>query len=155
LADSEEAAVSEATAKYVEARQAVDKAKKRKINRSPQEKRALELMRKEADRYGVQLENDGEGGLPSSLVLRVMRRDKYRCKACGKRRPAPISVHHKGGIVESEWLDSKGHKNEPSNIVTICTKCHDKIHTKARDEGVDSSQVKPAGDDYKGQHGHD
>ena len=118
-----------------------------------QEYHALELMRREAKRKGVELENDGEGGLPPGLVLRVMRRDKYKCKAHGGR-DKPISVHHKGGIVDSEWLSQKGHHNDENNLVTICVDCHNKLHNEARSKGTDSSQVKPSGDDYKGQHGH-
>ncbi len=146
--------MSEDVARYIKARKAADSKKKREVNNSPQERRALDLLRKEADKYGVELENDGEGGLPSSLVLKVMRRDKYKCKRHGGR-DKPITVHHKGGIVESKWLDTKGHTNDPNNIVTLCVDCHDDIHNKARKEGDDASQVKPSGDQYKGQGGHD
>ncbi len=133
--------MSEAVARFVKTRRAADKGRQREHQRPPQEKRALELLRKEADKYGAELENDGEGGLPASLVLRVMRRDKYRCKRCGRRRGADITVHHVGGIVESEWLSNKGHSNDPNNIVTLCAKCHDSLHEEARKKGTDSSQV--------------
>lgn len=147
--------MSEVVQRFVKAKQATGKSGQREQQRrSPKEQRALDLMRREADRYGVELENDGEGGLPSSLVLAVMRRDRYRCKKCGKRKGATITVHHKGGIVESEWLSNKGHTNDPNNIVTLCIGCHDEEHDEAREKGVDSSQIKPKGDAFKGQHGH-
>jgi len=83
-----------------------------------------------------------------------MKRDGYQCKVCGemgdKYANGGIGVHHKGGIVESKWLSKKGHSNNPNNIVTICNRCHDQLHQKARAEGRDSSQVEPEGD----QHGH-
>jgi 5-methylcytosine-specific restriction endonuclease McrA len=141
--------MSEVSANFVKARRRAGKGEQQ---RSPGEQKALDTMRREADRWGVTLENDGEGGLPSSLVLRVMRRDKYRCKRHGGR-DKPLTVHHKGGIIESKWLDTKGHQNDPNNIVTLCTDCHDDIHEKARKEGVDSSQKTAAGD--KGDPKHD
>lgn len=119
----------------------------------PHEKNALAKLQAEAKAKGATLANGGKGGLPPSLVLGVFRRDKYACKRCGKQKD--LSVHHKGGIVESKWLSKKGHKNDPNNISVICTKCHDAIHQEAKREGNDSSQKKPAGDDFKGQHGHD
>lgn len=109
-----------------------------------QEQAALDKLHQEAEEVGTDLASDGKGGLPPSLVLGVMRRDKYRCKRCGSQKG--ISVHHKGGIVESKWLSSKGHHNDANNLVTICEACHDAIHEEAREEGVDSSQVTPKGD---------
>lgn len=108
------------------------------------EKKALKRLREEAELRGATLATGGKGGLPSSLVLGIMRRDKYRCKVCGTRKG--LSIHHKGGVVESKWLSKQGHKLTPENLVTICTPCHDRVHNKAREEGVDSSQVTPEGD---------
>lgn len=121
--------------------------------RTPQERAALMTLRSEARKNGAQLATGGKGGLPSTLVLAVMRRDGYHCKACGLKEN--LSIHHKGGIVESEWLSKKGHKLEKNNLVTICQSCHDRIHNKAREEGVDSSQVLPEADkgDARRDHG--
>lgn len=119
----------------------------------PDESRALGTLQREAKDQGAELANGGKGGLPPSLVLGVFRRDKYHCKKCGLKKN--LGVHHKGGIVESKWLSKKGHHNDPNNVVVMCGKCHDDIHQQAKKEGVDASQVKPAGDDFKGQHGHD
>lgn len=105
---------------------------------------ALQKLRSEARSKGTVLANGGKGGLPSSLVLNVMRRDDYQCKMCGTRHN--VSVHHKGGIVESRWLSRKGHSNVPNNLVSMCLKCHDIVHQKAKAAGTDSSQVTPEGD---------
>jgi 5-methylcytosine-specific restriction endonuclease McrA len=117
---------------------------------SREERRSLQLIRQEARAAGSELKSNGKGGLSPSLVLGVMRRDEYTCKVCGqkgnKAENGGIEVHHKGGIVESKWLSEKGHKNVKNNLVTICVACHDRIHNKAREEGVDSSQVEPEGD---------
>jgi len=108
------------------------------------EQKALGLLRREAERAGATLARDGEGGLPPSLVLHVMRRDKFTCKRCGKQ--ADLIVHHKGGIVRSSKLSAMGHRNVPQNIVTVCEPCEDAQHAQAREDGVDSSQVQPEGD---------
>jgi len=124
---------------------------------SAEEKLELKRLQKEAKQAGAILKSDGKGGLPPSLVHTVMRRDKYRCKIHGDHGEGDyggLEVHHKGGVVESEWLSRKGHKNVPNNLVTLCNKAHNDIHNKAREDGVDSSQVKPEGDDGFGKGGH-
>jgi hypothetical protein len=117
----------------------------------PGERKALWKLRQEAKDLGSQLTSGGKGGLPPSLVLGVMRRDKYRCKTCGElgdvEENGGIGIHHKGGIVASKWLSSKGHSNDPNNLVTICGRCHDKEHEEAREEGDDSSQVTAEADE--------
>lgn len=110
----------------------------------PGEEKALAKLQREAKQNGATLATGGKGGLPPSLVLGVMRRDKYRCKTCGTKKN--ISMHHKGGIVRSKWLSEMGHSNDPANLVTICPTCHDKEHEQARKDGVDSSQITPEGD---------
>lgn len=124
--------------------------KKAKAERKPrpplsaEERLALRRMREEAQDSGARLRHAGRGGLSPSLVRAVMRRDEYRCKVHGDRGEGEcggLEVHHKGGVVESEWLSRKGHKNEKQNLVTLCHKAHDEIHDRARADGTDSSQV--------------
>jgi hypothetical protein len=121
--------------------------------KDPAQKKALETIRREAADAGSDLASGGEGGLPSDLVLAVMRRDKYTCKTCGQKGNLDkggnggLSVHHKGGIPDSVWLSNKGHQNDVNNIVSICQTCHNKQHQEAKAKGVDSSQVTPAGDE--------
>jgi excisionase family DNA binding protein len=51
------------------------------------------------------------------LVRRaVIVRDNYTCQECGGREM--ITVHHKDGTS----------RNEPENLITLCQKCHAKIH---------------------------
>lgn len=102
---------------------------------SAEEAGALRALRQEARAAGTELQGGGKGGLPSSLVLNVMRRDGFACKLCGGRKQ--IGVHHKGGIPASAWLRRKGHDNVPNNLVTVCDDCHDRLHETARAEGVD------------------
>jgi len=121
--------MSEALAKVM-------RAKKGEQREPPQsEQRALENLRQEAKDAGATLANNGEGGLPSSLVLGTMRRDEWKCKKCG--RQADLSVHHKGHLENpvSRWLKKKGKSNDENNITTICANCHDDIHNEDRERG--------------------
>lgn len=106
---------------------------------SPDEQNTLKILRREARRKGATLATGGKGGLPPSLVLGVMRRDEYECKVCGTQEM--ISIHHKGGIWSSPKMFRRGHSNQPNNLVTICVECHDALHDKARDAGIDSSSA--------------
>jgi ribosomal protein S27AE len=115
-----------------------DRSKERDLN--PAEQAALDRVQAEARDAGATLLTGGKGGLPPSLVLGVMRRDRYRCKRCGGSEG--LSMHHKGGILSSAWLAKKGHSMDLNNLATICGKCHDAMHAEARKGGVDSSQQK-------------
>jgi 5-methylcytosine-specific restriction endonuclease McrA len=100
-----------------------------------QERYALKKLQREAKDAGAELASNGEGGLPPSLVLGVMRRDGYRCKGCGEQKM--LGVHHKGHLENppSKWLAAKGRANDPNNIVTLCTSCHDRVHERDREAG--------------------
>lgn len=115
---------------------------------SPQESKDLGTLRSEAKKAGSFLATGGKGGLSPTLVLQVMRRDKFTCKACGKKGTPDngITVHHRGGIIASQSLSDKGHESKPNNVVTLCEHCHDNMHEKARKLGIDATQVTPAAD---------
>ena len=115
---------------------------------SPQDHRALSTLQTEAAKAGSVLASNGKGGLPPPLVLNVMRRDKFTCKECGKKgtKNNGLTVHHLGGLTPTKELNEQGHENKPGNIVSVCEKCHDRIHKKATALGIDSRQVTPAGD---------
>ena len=145
--------MSEALAKLANARKS-DRPKRDDL--SPDDAAELAKLQKEAKRANAYLASGGKGGLDPHLAHAVFKRDKYRCKQCGTRGRSHngLTLHHKGGIVSSERESRAGHKNELSNIVTICERCHDTDHKKARKEGIDSSQVLPKGDkDTKRDHG--
>ena len=122
------------------------------------EQKALVALQREAKKAGATLANGpdgpGTGGLPSSLVLGIFRRDadargRFACKACGGHgeRGNGLSVHHKGGDARSRWLSKMGHRTVPENFAVLCERCHDAVHRKAREDGTDSSQVTPKGDE--------
>jgi 5-methylcytosine-specific restriction endonuclease McrA len=98
-----------------------------------EENAALRVIRKEAHQRGASLHSGGKGGLPSTLVLGVFRRDEWKCKKCGGQ--TDLLVHHKAGLDApiSRWLLRKGKSNTPNNIVTLCARCHDCIHDEDRE----------------------
>lgn len=54
-----------------------------------------------------------------SLRQRVLRRDSWRCQACGAT--SNLEVHH---------LEFRSHTGEDSeqNLITLCSACHAAIH---------------------------
>ena len=49
-----------------------------------------------------------------------LKRDKHKCKMCGSRKS--LQVHH---IIE--YSKSRALREELSNLITLCTKCHKSI----------------------------
>ena len=54
-----------------------------------------------------------------SLRQQVLRRDGWRCQACGTM--SNLEVHHK------EFRSHSGQDAE-ENLITLCTKCHACLH---------------------------
>ena len=68
--------------------------------------------------------------IPDPVKRKVLRRDKYTCQKCGwshdmwnRSDPRHLELHHKKHHVD-------GGKNDEENLITICTVCHDEIHSK-------------------------
>ena len=95
---------------------------------NPDEYMALRKLRLESHAAGAVLANTGRGGLPSSLVLGVMRRDGYRCVKCSSANR--LTVHHIGGVdnPSSDFARRMGKRNTPENLAVVCEPCHDQIH---------------------------
>jgi len=58
---------------------------------------------------------------------RVYRRDNYTCKNCGVRG-VELHTHH---VVPLK----SGGSNNPGNLITLCRRCHRKIHPHMKDKG--------------------
>lgn len=104
---------------------------------SPEERKALARLQREARENGAVLTTDGKGGLPPSLVLGVFRRDGYQCKVHGDRGEGDfggLQLHHIGGVdaPTSRWMQTKGHSNDPNNLVVLCALAHDSVHDDDR-----------------------
>jgi hypothetical protein len=78
---------------------------------------------------GVQYQNGRKKGYANSQEY-VLCRDKHTCQLCGNTK-GNLHVHH---VI---WASQKGGDN-PENLITLCAKCHEKVH---RHEKVDA-QVK-------------
>jgi 5-methylcytosine-specific restriction endonuclease McrA len=122
------------------------KKKQEKPHLPPQEADALRKIRLEAKQNGATLESDGEGGLPPSLVLGIMRRDgPFRCKRCGGKEN--LSIHHKAHLENPspklKQRASRRDRNDPSMLICICGSCHDRLHSEDRE----ISEEKRDGDD--------
>lgn len=58
------------------------------------------------------------------FVKRVLQRDDYTCKVCGKKEGG-LAVHHLNGY---NWCVLE--RTSDSNAVTLCEKCHNGFHSK-------------------------
>lgn len=108
--------MSHSLAEYMRLQKRADRARPERRELSPEERRALHMLRKEARAANAQLHRPGRGSLPPSTVLAVFRRDGYRCReGCD----GPLTVHHRtpdGG-------------NRPENLETLCVSAHDRRHS--------------------------
>lgn len=76
----------------------------------------------------------------AKIRLAVIERDGYRCAECGSNE-APLHVHH---IKPYRYFKGDYEKaNNPSNLVTLCTKCHSKkkIHHMHRRKSFHGNAV--------------
>jgi len=68
--------------------------------------------------------------IPDPVKREVLRRDNYKCTVCkwshgewNRSDPRHLELHHKKH-------HAKGGDNTESNLITVCTVCHDEIHRK-------------------------
>ncbi len=72
--------------------------------------------------------------IPDDVRREVLRRDNYRCRKCGwsyeewnPSDPRHLELHHIKHHV-------KGGENIKENLMTLCTRCHDGVHTEDKRE---------------------
>jgi 5-methylcytosine-specific restriction endonuclease McrA len=54
----------------------------------------------------------------------ILSRDNYTCQYCkNKRKDTHLQVHH----IQAQ---SNGGSNQPNNLITLCSTCHDDLHKK-------------------------
>ncbi|MBW6510434.1 MAG: HNH endonuclease [Desulfuromonadales bacterium] len=80
----------------------------------------------EADRQSP----EHDRSIPDPVKRDVLRRDNYKCTVCqwshdewNRSDPRHLELHHKKH-------HAQGGDNTASNLVTVCTVCHDEIHRK-------------------------
>ena len=64
----------------------------------------------------IQLDTDAY----EELYQQVLRRDGWRCQACGSR--TNLQVHH-------IQLRSQSGDDAEENLITLCSACHEQIHS--------------------------
>lgn len=75
------------------------------------------------------------GELSSEPTVYNRRKVRSKCEVCNKS--VGEEVHH---LLQQKDADENGfiggvHKNHPANLLTVCQKCHDKIHSPSSDVG--------------------
>lgn len=57
------------------------------------------------------------------LRVPIMERDSWNCQLCKDTSRDDLHVHH---LVK--WSENKDLRFEPTNLITLCGSCHDKVH---------------------------
>lgn len=126
---------------------------------APDEANALKKLQGLAKQQGCLLTSGGKGGLPPSLVLHVFKRDadedgNFRCKVCGETgtdENGGLGVHHKYQHITAPkerrkgvLANKQGRRNDPSQMIVICARDHDKVHQRDRAEygGKDADEIR-------------
>lgn len=83
------------------------------------------------DKYSPERRSPHLRALWKEIVKSILERDKYSCQECGgaQNTKNPLCVHH-----VKEWLTYPDLRFEPSNLLTLCWKCHWKKHKFHRKE---------------------
>ena len=80
-----------------------------------------------SNHYSKRLSNSGNYSEDwKKLREERLRMDNYICQKCGfdgHKQKHLLNVHHKVAL-------SRGGRNKLSNLITLCKKCHDKVHHK-------------------------
>lgn len=84
----------------------------------PQKANEKPLRRSERSRAAPKRQKRPD--IPEELRKRVLERDRGRCRFCGVDRN--LHLHH---IV----YRSQGGLHEESNLITLCFKCHETVHS--------------------------
>ncbi len=60
----------------------------------------------------------------------VDRRDRYRCRVCGKRADPKATGMLERGHHHHIIYRSRGGRNRSWNLCLLCPECHDEVHAK-------------------------
>lgn len=89
------------------------------------------------DVYGIEYQNGPQKGFYNVKAF-VLHRDGYKCQSGRKcKHSEKLHVHH---II----FRSKGGTNAPSNLITLCEKCHKALHEKEFEIKATKSRTKHA-----------
>jgi hypothetical protein len=80
----------------------------------------------EADRQSP--EHDRQ--IPDPVKRNVLRRDNYKCTACNWSHELWNRSDHRHLELHHQKPHAEGGENTDSNLITVCTVCHDEFHRK-------------------------
>jgi len=90
---------------------------------------AVEQARIECDARVLAPGERNRATIPPAMRREVLARDRHRCRVKGCGRAQFLEAHH---LVPR----SAGGKNNPENLVTLCSSCHRLLHERGLAEGV-------------------
>jgi 5-methylcytosine-specific restriction endonuclease McrA len=76
----------------------------------------------------LRLDPDVYGALRSQ----VLRRDHWKCQVCGKM--TNLEVHHMR-------FRSRGGDDSESNLITLCARCHNSVHSRSQSSEPTSGKM--------------
>ncbi len=65
------------------------------------------------------------------MKTRAFKRDNFTCQICGEQNIKKLLIHHldgNGSSKNNKKLLTKKQNNKLNNLITVCYKCHNKIH---------------------------
>ena len=70
----------------------------------------------------------GSATLNDDIRRPILERDKHKCRFCGSEKN--LDIHH----IDGDSYDKKGLRanNDPDNLITLCHKCHAKLHAQQK-----------------------
>ncbi len=71
--------------------------------------------------------------------IAILERDQYTCQSCGTTTKAKkqLGIHHI--IPRKEFDGDWDSANRPSNLITLCTACHARLHAQEKNHFVEAS----------------
>jgi hypothetical protein len=67
-------------------------------------------------------------GKGKDFLRAILKRDNYACQRCGASHKGgrSLHVHH-----VKPWAGNPTHRFDPTNVIVLCDKCHNWVHSKA------------------------
>lgn len=79
----------------------------------------------------------------ANIRRKIIERDNYMCRICGKGVDYKLNVHHKN------WDRTN---NKDRNLVTLCSECHRLVHAEGYKPCLFEDWPEPWGDDPGGNY---
>lgn len=90
-------------------------------NRGPKHLSRSELEKVMCDATIEDVNGHARQTIPPSIRRKVLKRDRYRCQMPGCTNTRFLEIHHRRAR-------SKGGSDQPENLITLCSGCHQQVH---------------------------